>query len=153
MKNLKNQEKAITLIALIIAIIILLILATISIQALTNIGLFAKAQKAKEKTAEAAVNQAKTLNEYEDALNEYVSGTSQAKTDWTGKVNKPKLMTGMTAIKFNEPTGDEKTNEGSIVKTTDTDIAWYDYDAKKWANAQTEDGSCRKRRLYSTSSI
>ena len=141
MKNLKNQEKAITLIALIIAIIILLILATISIQALTNIGLFAKAQKAKEKTAEAAVNQAKTLNEYEDALNEYVSGTSQAKTDWTGKVNKPKLMTGMTAIKFNEPTGDEKTNEGSIVKTTDTDIAWYDYDAKKWANAQTEDGS------------
>ena len=141
MKNLKNQEKAITLIALIIAIIILLILATISIQALTNIGLFAKAQKAKEKTAEAAVNQAKTLNEYEDALNEYVSGTSQAKTDWTEKVNKPKLMTGMTAIKFNEPTGDEKTNEGSIVKTTDTDIAWYDYDAKKWANAQTEDGS------------
>ena len=141
MKNLKNQEKAITLIALIIAIIILLILATISIQALTNIGLFAKAQKAKEKTAEAAVNQAKTLNEYEDALNEYVSGTSQAKTDWTGKVNKPKLMTGMTAIKFNEPTGDEKKNEGSIVKTTDTDIAWYDYDAKKWANAQTEDGS------------
>ena len=98
-------------------------------------------KKAKEKTAEAAVNQAKTLNEYEDALNEYVSGTSQAKTDWTGKVNKPKLMTGMTAIKFNEPTGDEKTNEGSIVKTTDTDIAWYDYDAKKWANAQTEDGS------------
>ena len=141
MKNLKNQEKAMTLIALIIAIIILLILATISIQALTNTGLFAKAQKTKEKTAEAAVNQAKILNEYEDALNEYVSGTSQSKTDWTGKVNKPKLMTGMTAIKFNEPTGDEKTNEGSIVKTTDTDIAWYDYDAKKWANAQTEDGS------------
>ena len=40
MKNLKNQEKAMTLIALIIAIIILLILATISIQALTNTGLF-----------------------------------------------------------------------------------------------------------------
>ena len=141
MKNLKNQEKAMTLIALIIAIIILLILATISIQALTNTGLFTKAKEAKEKTAAAEVNQAKTLNEYEDELNKYVSGTSQTKTDWTGKVNKPKLMTGMTAIKFNEPTGDERANEGSVVKTTDTDTAWYDYDAKKWANAQTEDGS------------
>ena len=141
MKNLKKQEKAMTLIALIIAIIILLILATISIQALTNTGLFTKAKEAKEKTAAAEVNQAKTLNEYEDELNKYVSGTSQTKTDWTGKVNKPKLMTGMTAIKFNEPTGDEKANEGSVVKTTDTDTVWYDYDAKKWANAQTQDGS------------
>ena len=70
-----------------------------------------------------------------------MSGASQVKTDWTGKVNKPKLMTGMTAIKFNEPTGDEKAKEGSTVKTTDTDAAWYDYDAKKWANAQTQDGS------------
>ena len=49
MKNLKKQEKAMTLIALIIAIIILLILATISIQALTNTGLFTKAKKQKKK--------------------------------------------------------------------------------------------------------
>ena len=137
-KNSKNNN-GITLVALVISIIILLILATISIQALTNTGLFAKAQEAKEKTKNATENQAKTLNEYEDELNKYVSGTSQTKTDWTGKVNKPKLMTGMTAIKFNDPTGDEKANEGSVVKTTDT--AWYDYDAKKWANAQTQDGS------------
>ena len=70
-----------------------------------------------------------------------MSGTSKVETDWTGKVNKPKLMTGMTAIKFNEPTGDEKAKEGSTVKTTDADTTWYDYDAKKWANAQTQDGS------------
>ena len=136
-----NGQKGITLVALVITIIILLILATISIQSLTNTGLFAKAQEAKEKSQKAEENQAKILNEYEDELNEYVSGTSQAKTDWTGKVNKPKLMTGMTAIKFNDPTGDEKVSEGSVVKTTDTDTAWYDYDAKKWANAQTQDGS------------
>ena len=136
-----KSTKGITLVALVITIIILLILATISIQSLTNTGLFARAKEARDKTAAAAENQAKTLNEYEDELNKYVSGASQVKTDWTGKVNKPKLMTGMTAIKFNEPTGDEKAKEGSTVKTTDIDAAWYDYDAKKWANAQTQDGS------------
>jgi Tfp pilus assembly protein PilE len=135
-----NGQKGITLVALVITIIILLILATISIQSLTNTGLFAKAKEAKEKSQNAEENQEKTLNEYEDELNKYISGTKQ-ETDWTGKVNKPKLMTGMTAIKFNEPTGDEKANEGSVIKTTDTDTAWYDYDAKKWANAQTQDGS------------
>ena len=136
-----KSTKGITLVALVITIIILLILATISIQSLTNTGLFARAKEARDKTAAAAENQAKTLNEYEDELNKYVSGASQVKTDWTGKVNKPKLMTGMTAIKFNEPTGDEKAKEGSTVKITDTDTTWYDYDAKKWANAQTQDGS------------
>lgn len=55
---------------------------------------------------------------------------------YDGHVNVPELLTGMTAIKFNEPTSTEK---GSI----NTNVAddWYDYDAKKWANAQTEDGS------------
>ena len=138
LKERYKSTKGITLVALVITIIILLILATISIQSLTNTGLFAKAQEAKEKTKNATENQAKILNEYEDELNKYVSGASKVDTDWTGKVNKPKLMTGMTAIKFNEPTGDEKANEGSVIKTTDTDTAWYDYDAKKWANAQTE---------------
>ena len=140
LKERYKSTKGITLVALVITIIILLILATISIQSLTNTGLFAKAQKAKEKTKNATENQAKTLNEYEDELNKYVSDNKD-KTDWTGKVNKPKLMTGMTAIKFNEPTGDETAKEGSTVKTTDNDSAWYDYDAKKWANAQTADGS------------
>ena len=136
----KNKDKGITLVALVITIIILLILATISILSLTNTGLFQKANEAKEKMQNAEENQAKTLNEYEDELNKYVSDNKD-KTDWTGKVNKPKLMTGMTAIKFIDPTGDEKANEGNVVKTTDTDTAWYDYDAKKWANAQTKDGS------------
>ena len=51
-----------------------MILATISIQSLTNTGLFAKAQEAKEKSQNAEENQAKTLNEYEDELNKYISG-------------------------------------------------------------------------------
>ena len=70
----QNKERGITLVALVITIIILLILATISIQSLTNTGLFAKAQEAKEKTKNEEENQAKTLNEYEDELNKYISG-------------------------------------------------------------------------------
>ena len=70
----KNKDRGITLVTLVITIIILLILATISIQSLTNTGLFQKAQEAKEKTQNAEENQAKTLNEYEDELNKYISG-------------------------------------------------------------------------------
>ena len=70
----KNKDRGITLVALVITIIILLILATISIQSLTNTGLFTKAQESKEKTQNAEENQAKTLNEYEDELNKYISG-------------------------------------------------------------------------------
>ena len=72
-KKIKTNN-GITLVALVITIIILLILATISIQSLTNTGLFKKAQEAKEKTQNAEENQAKTLNEYEDELNKYISG-------------------------------------------------------------------------------
>ena len=71
----RKQDKGITLVALVITIIILLILATISIQSLTNTGLLQKAQEAKEKTQNAEENQAKTLNEYEDELNKYISST------------------------------------------------------------------------------
>ena len=74
---LRKENKGITLVALVITIIILLILAGITISSLTNTGLFEKAKEAKEKTANATENQAKTLNEYEDELNKYVSGTTQ----------------------------------------------------------------------------
>ena len=74
MKKVLKNTNGITLVALVITIIILLILATISIQSLTNTGLFEKAKEAKEKTQAAEINQAKTLNDYEDELNKYVSG-------------------------------------------------------------------------------
>ena len=49
--NIRNK-RGITLVALVITIVILLILAGISIQAITNTGLFANAKKAKEKSIE-----------------------------------------------------------------------------------------------------
>ena len=51
MKKIINN-KGITLVALVITIVILLILAGVSIQAITNTGLFANAKKAKEKSME-----------------------------------------------------------------------------------------------------
>ena len=49
-------------------------------------------------------------------------------------VNKPKLSTGMTPIKWDETTW---------VNTTEADTTWYNYTAtdKIWANAKTDDGS------------
>ena len=47
-------------------------------------------------------------------------------------VNTPNLGSGMTAIKW---------NGSSWVNTTGNDKDWYDYSAKKWANAKTSDGS------------
>ena len=49
MKKIK-KEYGITLVALVITIIILLILAGISIQAITNTGLFEQVKEAKKKT-------------------------------------------------------------------------------------------------------
>ncbi len=48
-------------------------------------------------------------------------------------LNRPKLATGMTPIKWD--------NNGNVVTTTASDPNWYDYTNKKWANAMTADGS------------
>ena len=133
MKEILNKRKGITLVALVITIIILLILAGISILALTNQGLFKNAQKAKETTEEAQRKETALLDQYESELNKYVENGR-----WDGKVNKPELMTGMSAIKFTDPTDSA---EGAVVDTTSSDAEWYSYEDKKWANAKTEDGS------------
>ena len=135
----ENKDKGITLVALVITIIILLILATISIQALTNTGLFQKANEAKEKTKNATENQATILNEYEDELNKYISGnvkTLQADGSWNSskKVNSPQLMEGMTGIYWDESGKEVEVN-------VDNQDNWYDYSAQKWANAVTKDSN------------
>ena len=139
MEKFKNNTKGITLVALVITIIILLILATISIQSLNNTGLFKNAQKAKDETQNAAENQTKLLNEYEDELNKYISGNEkklQADGSWntSKKVNSPQLMEGMTGIYW-----DKDGNE--IEVTADNQDNWYDYSAQKWANAVTKDSN------------
>jgi len=138
LKNINKSNNGIT-VALVVTIIILLILATISIQSLTNTGLFAKAKEARDKTANAAENQAKILNEYEDELNKYISGNTkklQADGSWnvTKKVNSPQLMEGMTGIYW-----DKDGNE--IEVTANNQDSWYDYNKQEWANAVTKDSN------------
>ena len=128
-----KSTKGITLVALVITIIILLILSGISISALTNQGLFKNAKLAKEKAEKEQKKETSLLDQYESELNKYIENGR-----WDGKVNKPELMTGMSAIKFTDPTDSA---EGSVVDTKSNDTEWYNYENKKWANAKTEDGS------------
>ncbi len=117
-----NGQKGITLVALVITIVILLILATISIQSLTNTGLFAKAQEAKEKTKNATENQAKTLNEYEDELNKYVSETTQTQ----------KLADKVKVGDYVEYTPDELSNES--LTTLKTNLNTYSGNSNSTVN-------------------
>ena len=133
MKEEFKRKSGITLIALVITIIILLILSGISISALTNQGLFKNAKLAKEKAEKEQKKETSLLDQYESELNKYVENGR-----WDGTVNKPELMTGMSAIKFTEPTDSA---EGTTVDTSSSDKEWYNYENKKWANAKTEDGS------------
>ncbi len=74
---IKNKDKGITLIALVITIIILLILAGISISALTNQGLFKNAKAAQNATEKAEKEQGQRLNEYEDEINKYLNNANE----------------------------------------------------------------------------
>ena len=76
-KKMKNREKAITLVALVITIIILLILAGITINSLTESGLFENTKLAKEKYENAEKLENATLGQYEDENNKYVALTEE----------------------------------------------------------------------------
>ena len=119
---LRKENKGITLVALVITIIILLILAGITISSLTNTGLFEKAKEAREKTANATENQVKTLNEYEDELNKYVSGTTQTQ----------KLADKVKVGDYVSYTPDELSNES--LTTLKTNLNTYSGNSSSTAN-------------------
>lgn len=78
-KNVK-EEKAITLIALVITILVLLILAGVTILMLTGEnGILKKATTAKERTAEAQNEENATLEGYDNLINDSIGtgGTSE----------------------------------------------------------------------------
>ncbi len=103
---LRNKDKGITLIALVITIIILLILAGISISALTNQGLFKNAKTAQNATEKAEKEQGKRLNEYEDEINKYLNNANEDEKIGliTDNINKELSKTDNTRLK------DEKGN-------------------------------------------
>ena len=77
----KKNNKGITLIALVISIILLLILAGISIQALTNQGLFAQADSAKKATEIADIKEKIKFDINEKMLEEPLGSITQAQLE------------------------------------------------------------------------
>ena len=131
---LREKDKGITLVALVVTIVILLILAGISISALTNMGIFQKAKDAKKASENAEKEQKQTLSEYEKELNKY---TAQELTD--DKINKVLSETENIVLKdangniftlpagfkvvVNDDTGNAKTVDKGIVIEDATETA------------------------------
>ena len=138
MKIWKNT-KGITLIALVVTIIVLIILAGVSISlVMGDNGIITMAQQSKENTELAQTEEEKQLSELVGVIEQETDGGYSVEK----KVNAPRLTSGMTPIKFTEPTSTEK---GTVVATNSEDAEWYEYGTeegkKRWANARTEDGS------------
>ena len=131
----KAKQKGVTLIALVITIIVLIILAGVAINALIGEnGIITQAQRAKEDTDKSQKEELGGLASLEQQIDEALGQTYIIEKG----VNKPVLTTGMKAIKFTNPTQDSK---GEVRDSGAEETDWYDYNAKKWANSQTEDGS------------
>ena len=129
----KKNQNGITLIALVVTIVVLLILAGVSISVvLGDNGLIENAREAKRQTESKS---AQELNDIEK-LEADVAKQSGAFNNEKG-VNEPNLKTGMTPIYFE--LGSDDIYEEKVT-TQDADN-WYNYKEKKWANAQTKDGS------------
>ena len=72
-----RKEKGITLIALVITIIVFLILAEVSIAMLTGeTGVLTQAQKAKNETEEARMEEENRISDYEDYINSETNDTA-----------------------------------------------------------------------------
>ena len=132
MKKLKKQAQGITLIALVVTIIVLLILAGVSIATLTgDNGILTRAQKAKEKTEEAAKREEAELAD----LNSYIDNNGATIYDTETGANNPVLSSGMIPVKYD-------TEKENWVICSSTDKDWYSYstDKKQWANVVLSDG-------------
>ena len=137
MKKTKEM-KGITLVALVITVIILLILATISIQTLTNTGLFGKAKEATKKYSEAEEKEKIQMELYYAQINKSTNGTS---TNQIGEqlydknvengskwhiivINDSKKIygTGWTYIPRGSTISDTKTNETWLINNSSQEI-------------------------------
>ena len=150
-KNLNKQTRrisGITLIALVVTIVVLLILAGITISLVfSENGIIAKAKEAAGKTNQSVINEQEQMNVVAGYLNNMLNEIgeneeeprppestlpSDGSYNEDKGINTPNIGEGMTPIKWNGSTW---------IETTGNDPEWYDYTAKKWANATTSDGS------------
>ena len=78
-----KEQKAITLVALIITIVVLLVLATVAINSVVNDGIISKAQEVANKFNEAQANEQNMLDEYLNYLNPSNGGSGSGLGDAT----------------------------------------------------------------------
>ena len=132
MQEFLNKEKGITLIALVITIIILLILAGVSIAMLTGEnGILTQAQRAKNETEEARVEEENRITDYEDYISQYTNG---GYVESKG-VNAPVLKDNMELVAYDEETGEWEENNSSLSYDYVEGTGTKDNNESKWANA------------------
>ena len=137
MEKLKKTN-GITLIALIVTIIVLLILASVSISMLTgDNGILAQAQKTKEETEEARIEEENRITDYEDYISQYTNGGYVERKG----VNAPVLKDNMELVIYNEEAGEWEENNSSSSYDYVAGTEGKDNNKSKWANARvTIDG-------------
>ena len=114
MNKCKFKERGITLVALVITIIVLLILAGISIQAITNTGLFANAKLAKEKSIEGQLKEEITLAIQSIQAEEVYKGNSVTLETLAGGQLEKKLKDISAELTDGEINGEYKDYEYTI---------------------------------------
>ena len=125
MKVKTKQEKAITLIALIITIVVLLILAAVAISSIQNDGILHYAQNAADNWNKAAQNEANMLGDYLNYLNNMGSGSGGGTGIGDATVGTP--VTSLSTINGQQysannpviPAGFMATNDGADWNATD----------------------------------
>ena len=110
----EKSIKGITLVALVITIVILLILAGISIQAITNTGLFANAKQAKEKSMEGQLKEEITLAIQSIQAEEVYKGNSVTLETLTGGQLEKELKDITAELTDGEINGEYKDYEYTI---------------------------------------
>ena len=91
---MRNNEKGITLVALVVTIIVLLILAGITISvALNNGGILGRAEKAKQETEAASIRDYVSMAIMNIKTEYYTSPSSFVEINQTGKASAKKFLT------------------------------------------------------------
>ena len=113
---LREKNKGITLVALVITIIILLILAGISIFTLTNTGIFEKAKDTKKVSENAEIEQGQTISEHEKELNKYLAQElTDEMIDKVLSTTENKVLKDSKGNIFTVPAGFKVTNDATTV--------------------------------------
>ena len=110
----KTKENAITLVALVITIIVLLILAGVSIQAITNTGLFANAKKAKDESMKGQLKEEISLAIQSIQTEEIYKGNSVTLETLAGGQLEEALTDITAELEENEINGEYKNYEYTI---------------------------------------